>query len=212
MTSAGAPESADQDCECKVGRVASRYGLAELATDLGRRWQGHTGEQSSLRELATALNRRVLGAAMADAGLSPVDGEVANAHRVLTDDDVSSGVRTELRNRLAREGVDVEAVEAAFVSHGTVHSHLRDCLGLAAPTATGPPDERRDRAADTVAALRNRTAAVTRNSLERLRDDDAMALSGFDVLVEVTVTCEACGRVHTAGSLLDAGGCRCRQE
>jgi hypothetical protein len=214
MSSGDATEEAldgDASCDCKVGRVLSARGLEELDEELAARWAGEDGG-ASLRELEAFLNRRVLAAAMREAGMSPLDGEAENAHRILTDDEVSSGVRTELRRRLERAGVDIEGVESQFVSHQTIHTHLRGCRGLSTPTTERTPAERREAAADTVAALGSRTEAVTRGALERLREDDAISLDGFDVLIDVSVTCDSCGRVTPVRRLLVDGGCACQTE
>ncbi|WP_255149594.1 rod-determining factor RdfA [Halorarius halobius] len=199
-------------CDCKVGRVLHAHGLEELAAELPARWRGTDGESESVRELARVVNRRVLTATMREAGLDPLSGDVETTYRTLAGEAASAGERTQLVNRLERQGVDVETVDSEFVSHQSVHRHLTDCLGVSRASADRSPAERRDGAADSVAALANRTAAVTEGSLTALRDADALALEGFDVFVDVTVTCESCGRVHAATALLDRGGCQCRLD
>jgi hypothetical protein len=199
-------------CDCKVGRVAARYGLDDLDRTLVRYWRGDGPEQYSLRELETYVNQAILQTEVTASGMDPIEGEVENLHRLLVNDDVSEGARTELVRRLEREGVDVADLRDAFVSHQSVHTHLRDCLGVRPRTADDTPEARREKVADTVFALRNRTEAVTQNSLERLRATDAIALDEFDVLVDVSVTCAACGRVYDVDTLLADEGCPCQHD
>lgn len=189
---------------CKVGRTAARYGLEGLDEELSARWGGNE-DSTGVRELASTVNRRVLAAAMREAGLSPLDGEPGNLLRLLTDDDVPGSRRLDTRRRLERQGVDVDAVLSDTVSHQTVHNHLRDCLGV----SKGSPDDRLERRGATLFALRNRTETVTRETLASLRDGGEIDIGEFDVLVDVRVVCDACGRSYELGTLLEDRGCGC---
>lgn len=188
---------------CKVGRTARTYGLDELDDELSARWGGDGSV--GVRELASSVNRRVLGSAMRDAGLSPLDGEPENLLRLLTDEDVPESRRLDARRRLERDGLDVGTVLSDTVSHQTVYNHLRSCLDI----SKGTNEDRLERRASTLYALRNRTETVTRETLSSLRDGGELAIDGFDVLVDVRVVCESCGRSHDLGALLDDGGCGC---
>lgn len=199
-----AERDSSSGCGCKVGRVSREYGL-DVDDVLYRRWTGVDGDRQGLRDLADEFNRRVLAAAVRDAGVEVLDGEVENAYRLLAGGDATSGQRTHARSRLERDGVDVAAVERAFVSHQTVHAHLTDCLGA----SLDDDGDRVEDVADTVGALRSRTEAVTRDALDRLRGD-GLALGEFAVVVNVTVSCDDCGAQHDLASLLDRGGCDCR--
>lgn len=201
----------EMDCQCKVGRGVEAFGLDGVHDDLVRRWCGDGRERQSLRELAKQFNRRLLRAAVESADEAPLSGEVSNLYRLLTADDVSGGVRTQTRRRLETAGVPVDDVESAFVSHQTVHTHLTDCLGVSRETAADGPDARRRADRDRIRALQSRTEAVSTDALERLRESDALALAEFDVLVDVTVLCDECGRQHEMGALLDQAGCDCRR-
>jgi hypothetical protein len=201
----------EMDCQCKVGRGVEAFGLEGVHDELVRRWCGEGRERQSLRELAKQFNRRLLRSAVESADEAPLSGEVSNLYRLLTADDVSSGVRTQTRRRLETAGVPVDDVESAFVSHQTVHTHLTDCLGVSRETAPDDPDARRRADRDRIRALQSRTEAVTTDALERLRESDALALAEFDVLVDVTVLCDECGRQHDVGALLDRAGCDWRQ-
>ncbi|WP_336003461.1 rod-determining factor RdfA [Halorientalis halophila] len=201
----------ETECSCKVGRGVERFGLAEVNDDLVRRWCGEGRERQSLRELATYFNQQLLGAAVESADEAPLSGEIENRYRLLTADDVSSGVRTQTRRRLEAAGVPVEEVESAFVSHQTVHTHLTECLGVSREAEESDPETRRRADRDRIRALQSRTEVVASDALERLRETEALALGEFDVLVDVTVLCDDCGRQHDVGTLLDQGGCDCRE-
>jgi hypothetical protein len=188
---------------CKVGRTAASYGLDGLDEELSAEWGGE--DSVGVRELATRVNRRVLAAAMREAGVSPLDGEPANLLRLLTDDDVPGSRRLDTRRRLEREGVDVDAVLEDTVSHQTVYNHLRDCLGVSKES----DEDRLERRGSTLFALQNRTETVTRETLASLRDGGELEIDGFDVIVDVRVVCESCGRSRELGALLEDRGCEC---
>lgn len=189
---------------CKVGRTARTYGLDELDEELSTRWGGDGSV--GVRELATSVNRRVLASAMRDAGLSPLDGEPENLLRLLTDEDVPESRRLDARRRLERDGLDVGTVLSDTVSHQTVYNHLRGCLGVSKES----DDDRLERRGSTLYALQNRTETVTRETLTSLRDGGELDLDGFDVIVDVRVVCESCGRSRELATLLEEGGCDCR--
>lgn len=196
-------------CECKLGRVADAYGLANLDDELVAHWTGEMDERYSTRTLATIVNQRVLEAALTDADVSIKEGELENTYRLLTDDDVSSGTRVQTRNELERDGVPIDDVESDFVSHQTVYNHLTDCLDT---SLEEPSDEDRlERSAEKLGALQNRTAAVTTDTIEQLERNGIIAVGEFDVVVSTTVTCEDCLQEYSIRELLDEGSCNCRE-
>jgi hypothetical protein len=194
----------------KVARVIGEYGLEGMDDELAVLWTGDETERRSLRQLATYFNKDVLGAAMREAGMNPLDGEVENTYRLLTDDDVTQGVQTETRKQLEREGIDVDQLKNDFVSHQAVHTYLTKHRDIRPPSNDSSDESRRDSARNTVQRLQSRTVAVTENMLDRLATTDSLELGEFDVLVETQVLCRECKTVSTVGELLDNGGCDCR--
>lgn len=199
----------EQPCECKVGRVSKKYGLEEMNSVLATRWRGENGESHSLRELETVFNRAVLRAALQQANVELLEGELENTYRLLVDDEVSSGSQTQARNRLERNGVDVETVLEDFVSHQSIHTHLRECLDAEKGYEKKDPIES---ARNTIFAMENRTEKLVENHVSRLgeRPDEPFEIDGFDVFVDVTVACHSCGRHYDIGDLLESGGCNCQ--
>jgi hypothetical protein len=195
--------------QSKVTRVIEKYDLEAAPEELANRWSADSDERMSLRELSTHLNERVLGAAMRDAGMNPLDGEIENTYRLLTDDEVSSGVRTQTRKRLEHEGVDVEGLEHDFVSHQAVHTYLTEFREVTRPSNDRSTESRRDSARQTVQRLESRMVAVTENTLDGLEATDSIDPGEYDVIVDTRVVCRECGDVKTVDGLLDEGGCSC---
>ncbi len=191
----------------KVARVIEERDLDGLGAELERRWVEETEGRFSLRDLATYFNRQVLEAALREADVSVLAGEVENFYGLLTDDDVTAGTRVEAERRLERAGIDVEELRADFVTHQAIHSYLRKHRGVDAPDrhATSSMDDRRD----TLEQLRSRTQAVTRTTLESLQRSGDLSIGEFETFVEVRVTCTDCGTRYTVSDLIEAGGCQC---
>lgn len=208
--SSPAVEVPDPACNCKIGTAIDRFGLTDLNADLIEEWTGSDGG-GSLRDLEHEVNRRVLSAALKAAAVEPPEGSVEATYRVLREDD-SGGGRVALRNRLDRRGIDIDALEEAFVSYQTVHNHLRECLGVSYESESPDPEERIEKGHRTVTALRYRLEAVTGTVIDQLRRSDVLALPEFDVYVDVNVACRDCGRYHSIEELLSAGGCACRDD
>ena len=193
-------DSSGHSC-CKIGRECAEYDLSGLDEDLCRR----RADGASLRDLQGFVNERVLERALADADADVV-GDPENIYRLLRDDEVSSGRQAELRSRLERAGIDIEAVENDFVSHQTVRDHLKECLDI---------DTSRQSSIDIERATRNinwaesRSKAVIKQTLDQLRNANQLATDDLDVTQTVRVTCTGCDETYRVVDLLDRGGCEC---
>jgi hypothetical protein len=200
----------DQTPSCKIDRTAAAYDLSEEAERLGEYWT-RDDERYSLRKLAVYFNHQILRAAMEQAGLNPLDGEVDNTYRLLTDEDVSQGMRTQARNRLQKQDIDVDQLQSDFVSYGTVRRHLKDCLGVERES-TGTDDDPAETGAQRIAALQNRTVAVTENTLSQLASASELAAGDIDVFVDITVSCSACGMHAPVREYIEGNGCDCTEQ
>jgi predicted transcriptional regulator len=190
---------------CKVGRLIEQYGLDGAGERLERRWTSAGDDRASLRELADEFNRELLTAALDDAGRNPVEQDVETTYQVLTGEDVSEGSRTQKRLELSRDGVDVESLQADFVSHQAVHTYLTDYRGV-------ERDDDRDQLqqdVETLRRLQSRVASVTADAVERSANTGRIDAGSTDVLVNVRVFCEDCGADYDAVELLERGGCDC---
>ena len=193
-------DSSTHTC-CKIGRDCAKYDLSGLDENLCRR----RADGASLRDLQEFVNERVLERALADANADVV-GDPENIYRLLRDDEVSSGRQAELRSRLERAGIDIEAVENDFVSHQTVRGHLKECLDI---------DTSRQSSTDIEQAARNinwaesRSKAVIKRTLDQLRNTNQLATDDLDVTQTIRVTCTGCGETYRVADLLDRGGCEC---
>ncbi len=195
----------------KVGRVIEEYGLDGFGDELEVYWTGERGEQHSLRALADLFNQRVLEAAMDGAGMRSLDGEVENRYRLLTDEEVSAGMREQTRRELDRAGLDVENLESDFVSHQSIYTYLTEYREATHPSSVElSPEERRERELDKIGALITRTTVVTEDSIERLAKGDALSGGISEIFVDVQMTCENCGRSTPVTTFLEDGGCSCR--
>lgn len=196
-------------CQCKVGRSADQYGITDLDSELVERWVGT--ESDSLRDLERYVNVRLVRAALEAADNSVIDGEPANYYRLLTDSDTSEGTRVEARRRLERQGIDVDRLQSSFVSHQTIHTHLRECLEVEYDRSTDPAD-RADNARKFLQGVQSRTERITGGTLEQLRASDILDLDEFSVYVDLMVSCDACGRVLSLGDIFENSGCVCQQS
>ncbi|MFC6964614.1 rod-determining factor RdfA [Halocatena marina] len=197
--------------QTKVQRIISKYELTGMGNQLEAYWVGDDDDQYSLRELADLFNRTVLSSALDQANASPLNGEVENIYRLLTDEAVSSGVQTETKNALARDGIDVEELKKDFVTHQTIHTYLtkhRD-VNYESNVDRADPIEK---GAEIIQRMGSRTSAVTDTTLKNLDNTGRITLGDFDVLVDVRVLCNTCGESYTVEELLDGGGCNCAHQ
>lgn len=200
-----------ESCGCKVGRMIDAYELSGSNQQLVEWWTADDAKES-LRDIADYFNQNLLRTELQRNGYSPLDGEIENIYRLLTDDDVSRGMETQTRKRLERQGVDVESLTDDFVSYQSIYRHLNECLNTEYTEETQTAESRRQTGKERIFALENRTETVTIDTLSQLIDHDALALEEFDVLVDVSVTCLRCHRQHTIDELIENEGCQCRQS
>ena len=191
----------------KVGRVLAAYDLEGLHAELPDLWLGADGDALSLRDLADRLNVAVLRQAMERAGADPLEGEAENAYRLLTDDGVSVGVRTQQRNRLERAGVDIDDLEDDFVTHQAVYTYLTQALEVSkADTDETDPLEKHEQR---IQRLRSRTDAVTENSLDELTESEELTLGEYSLVIDLQVYCRDCDSQYDITTLFETGGCDC---
>ena len=190
----------------KVVRLIEEYGLDSIGDELERRWTADEDRQS-LRQLATYFNQRLLERALERVDVRPLDGEVENTYRLLTDDARNTD-RTRIRRRLERDGLDVEALESDFVTYQAIRTYLRKHRGAEyTPDETDPIE----REVTNVQQLRGRVDTVTEGKLEQLRSGGHLDVGSFRTLVDVRVVCEDCNTQFDVVDLLERGHCECSE-
>lgn len=189
----------------KVQRVIEKYDVPELSDELERRWTQSDGE--SLRELADYFNTEVLAAALTDTGQQRLEGEASHYYNLLTDDDVTAGMRTQTERRLEREGIDVESLTDDFVSHQAIHTYLTKFRDVKYPQEEA--GNRVESARETLQQLRSRTQAVTDTTIDSLQKNDGVDIGDFNVFVSIQVMCKDCQRQYDFDELLEEGRCQC---
>lgn len=198
----------DKPSNNKVARLIDNYDLGEEFGDrLQRLWTADGDHRMSLRDLAGLFNERVLEAAMTNAGMRPIDGEIENLYRLLTADEVSSGNRTEARQRLEENGIDTDELESDFVSYQAVRSYLQEYRDATYDRDRGP--DRPEKAVQTIHRLQSRTQSVTEKTLNQLDSADDISVGDYRVFVSVNILCGDCNTQYGLNELISSGGCEC---
>ncbi|MFD1562566.1 rod-determining factor RdfA [Haloarchaeobius amylolyticus] len=198
--------SVDDSRECKIDRVCEKWELDGIDAELRERRQN---SDASLRDLESYFNQRVLEAAMRDARAEIIEGEVENTYHLLTDDDVSSGSKVEVNDRLRRSGIDPEAVTSDFVSYQTIRTHLQECLDM---DTSNEANVNMSDAKNTVFKLLSRTEVITERTIDRLRSAGHVMISDVDVTLSLRIACTKCGEEYTFSRLLERGRCNCADD
>lgn len=205
-------DGGSSNCSCKIGRNIAQYKLSDLDLELTHRYR-EIG--ASLRDLADYVNQRVLAAALTAADVDVTDalyGAVSDEdaltalYEALDSDDTPAERTARVRTRLTQLGVDVEAVEADWVTHPTVRTHLRECLEIETKrTATITPDEARD----TIEWARTQCANIVDQTFTRLQHADMLSTGPLDATVTIQITCTRCGTTYRPSQLLTHRTCDC---
>jgi len=193
----------------KVVRLIDDYGLDGLGDELEEFWTAEGDERKSLRDLADYVNLRLLEASMSTAGMQPVQGEAENIYEILAGEEASDADRIRVRRRLEREGIDVDSLTQDFLTYQAVRTYLTQDRNVEYDETT---DSQKENGKSTVQRLRGRTSTVTASRIEHLRNTDELELGEFQVMVDVQVLCEDCGKRYAFGELLENGGCDCQTD
>lgn len=205
-------QDSESNTRSKLAKLIQRYGLTGLGDELVEYWTRETDDRKSLRELADFVNEELIAKLLQDASQTMLAGEAANYYRLLTADDISSGMRIQAENQLERHGVDVEQLREDFVSRQAIHTYLtqeRD----ATYDRSGPSDnERIDASIDTIGRIKNRLVAVAERSLSELAGSSRLSSGETRVTVLVQVQCLHCDTQYPITEFLKNGGCDCRSS
>lgn len=193
----------------KIDRIIREYGLDGLGDELERRWLSEGDEQLSVRELTDLFNQRVLRAELEAQNVFSLGENVEHLYRSLVGEATDGEDSTLIRARLEQSGVDTESLTDTFVSHQTVYRYLTDHRDAERPEKTAT--DQIATAEQTIQGLRGRTTAVTRQSVESLRSKDLVTLGTFEVLNDIKILCQDCGRSYDVTELLDRGRCECER-
>ncbi|SEP12060.1 hypothetical protein SAMN04487948_11513 [Halogranum amylolyticum] len=192
-------------CECKIGRVSRRRELEDVDEILKESWKAGT----SLRDLEKQYNHRVLEVTMRNVGMETLQGEVKNLYQLLTDDDVSPGMRVEAQNRLEQHGIDSDSVTNDFVSYQTIRTHLQNCLEVDTKRESRMT---KSSGKNTVLKLLSRTESITNRTIEQLCSNNLLKIGSADVTLSLRVACTDCGEEYSFTRLLERGHCSCSTE
>lgn len=193
--------------ESKVARLIAEYDLDGIGAELEALWTREDDERKSLRDLATHFNRALLESALRDADIDTLDTDPDRTYERLAGEGATAGVRTETRVHLERNGLDVDALEADFVSYQAIRSYLEDWRGAEYESISDEAKLQKD--LETIRRLQNRTRSVTTSRIEQLGTTGRLDISDFEVVLDVGVLCQDCGTRYSVSELFDQGGCRC---
>jgi hypothetical protein len=195
-------------CSCKVGTVSEKYDVRDLPKRIGRKWLAEDSN-TSLRQLATEFNTTVLRKAIEASGHRPLNGEVENILRLLRDDAVSSDNRVATQRKLQKWGIDPDEITDDFVSYQTVNRHIKQCLDMERTEPETSEVLDRQKAAQRIQALQNRTELVTRKTLRRFQTDTEESFTELNVVVNMEIYCGECGVTKTLSEFLEGVSCNC---
>jgi len=194
----------------KVARLIDSYDLDGLGEELEARWTGERGERTGLRDLADTFNKRLLEQALLETGSPALERDIERIYRDLTDESVSSGIRTDTYNELRSHGIDPDALKDDFVSYQSIRRYLTEGRGV---KYTPPSDqEKLENDLEAIQRIVTRANSVTEERLERQRDLDRLAIDDFEVILDAKILCRNCGSLYIVGELFEQGGCPCLQD
>jgi len=173
-----------------------------------KRWTAQNAdERLSLRALGREFNIRLLKDRLERRGEERIEGTEERYYEALTDDAVSSGVRTQVKRQLEQTGINVDELRSEFVSRQAVHTYLTKTRDVSQSNLSRSVNGASIR--ETIDRLQERLRQVSASKLAQLHRNGEIQLGQFRVIVDVQVYCSECGVQQSVSELLGAGGCGC---
>jgi predicted ATP-dependent Lon-type protease len=141
--------------------------------------------------------------------MNALESDVSTMYQNLTDDEVSTGVRTDTRSRLEQNGIDADELESDFVSYQAIRSYLTEYRD--AEYRQLSDEEKVEKDLQSIQRLMTRTLSVTEERIEKLRETGRVDVEEFEVLLDVQVLCQECGEQYSVSEFLEKRGCSCQQ-
>lgn len=170
---------------CKVCRVLDERDMQRYEDRLVEQWTADSPNRKGYRQLAEWLNTMILRREMDRAGLSTLGNEPESKYERLQEGDetVAAEVRSDLRN----EGIDVDRLDADFVSYGVVRTHLKECLDVDRDV------ESTDWEGDAIEYTREHASGKLEDAVRSLLNKGELSACGeVEVHVSFEVECEGC--------------------
>lgn len=188
----------------KIVRVSEEYELDDIGTELKRMWEGERKEdRATLTELRDYFNKEVFRAAMRDAGMDVVPGEVDHGYKHLFGDDGKYAEAEDFRNRLERNGVDVDSVlDKCINSPQTIHNYLIEDMGVSL-RSDADDRSRNEKTLQHLRSLDRRYEDIVSDVIERLQADGEYPDGDVDVSVDCYVTNFETGRSQHIRDILE---------
>lgn len=194
----------------KIAKLVQKCDLVGIGKELERYWTPEANDRMSLRELADYFNKEVLAQVLYQNAISALDGEAANYYRLLTADDISSGTRTQIENRLEPHGIDVEKLKRDFVTHQAIHTYLTKERNVTYNQPELSDEKRMNARIETIGRLKNRLVAVVEQTISEFAQCEGSFSGDTHVMVLVQVQCTDCDTQYPITELLTKGGYKCR--
>jgi len=194
----------------KVGKLIAEYDLKGLGLELETRWTANDGERMSLRELADYFNKQLLAAALRDVDQTALDRDVEKLYQNMTEDSISSGVRTDTLSTLSKYGIDTDNLRSDFVSYQAIRTYLKEWRGVEYDSLSAEEKRAKDRRS--IQRLLTKSLSVAEDRLEKLRRTDRIRAEEFEVFVDANVLCKECGTRYTVSDFIINEGCSCLQD
>jgi hypothetical protein len=196
----------------KVPKLLEKYDLEGYGEELCDMWSRETNRYS-VRELEVKFNGRLIQAAAETHG-SDIDAMTAEEYyRNLDSDETDETKKQRIRDRLGAFGVDVDALEADFVSYHGVYTYLRSRGATpGGESDTDEPETLIQSALDTVEDTRETAGSELTPELKRLSNAGVIPETPPEPHVTIKLTCAYCGAVHPLRRYLTQQGCGCENE
>jgi hypothetical protein len=182
---------------CKVDALIAEHGLTAPRSDyksvddyLANRWTGADGRTAvGYKKLTTWFNKRVLKSIYEEHGRSTVSVHLEQEYDIIVNEDNIQ--RAELAADLKGDGIDIDEVRKAVVSHGTIRNHLKSCLGVEKDTESGTKSTSNPRK-KTINSAKQMAASKTEKILPELGEETVPLADKAEIDVEIRLQCHKC--------------------
>lgn len=196
----------------KVPKLLGKYDLEGYGEELCDLWTRETNRYS-VRELEVKFNGRLIQAAVETHGGDIGAMTAEDYYQNLASDETDETKKQRIRDRLASFGVDVDALEADFVSYHGIYTYLRSRGATPGEESdTDEPETLVQSVLETAEDTRKTASDELTPELEQLSNAGVIPEASPEPHVTIKLTCAYCGAVHPLRRYLTRQGCGCEDE
>lgn len=198
------------DYDRKLDYLVDKYELDGIVGHVQTQWEKDSDDRWGVRACGKFINQSIVDTVLDNMIEQPPLATSEDIVDTLLADETDSEAdnQTELRSWFRRHGVDPDELAEDLIHYRTVYNYLREIEDAESPSEIYDTEELRERAVTRGDRAKTRVRNNIQDRLAFLERNEVISHSEYNVIVQLTVQCNRCGRVLDWAEMV-TDGCSC---